>query len=429
MVGGGEIETVSGQEAVEIVGDTWREFRAGDPPIEQVNVVLGEEGGTPADWDDGVVTVAEEMNKGRYGTSSLENRLFDQMDEAFEDTIENEIEAQRDILEDRFSFLDEFELRYEGVQVADLDNKGGHHGREVSKWNQVNNGKDYIVVDYSYFPSIDPLEDTVEGSAERLVRHETVHALQTAVDKGFSSVWRKTGSRDIERATTEGMARYEEFKATNIERRAEQVVQNPEEIADFWRERVVDEDLEASDPYSYGELAAYFLEESHRQRKLDEMAQQDPVRAAHIPTLNEYAEKQARKTMLENPEKEQLDEALEHAGEHMDVPFYGNLVDEECQQMEAYLEGEEEFTEKLASPEGASGLVRVLEEEEAANRALESASFVLDNTDYGSEDYLRAEARVLAAERLDFQTEQYECLKQTLEDFGSPEYSGERATA
>ena len=425
MIGGGEIETVSGQEAVERLSDTWREFRAGDPPIEQVNVVLGEEGGTPADWDDGVVTVAEEMNKGRYGTSSLENRLFEQMDEAFEDTIENEIEAQRDILEDRFSFLDDFDLHYEGVQVADLDGKGGHHGREVSKWGQVNKGKDYIVVDYSYFPSIDPIEDTVEGNAERLVRHEAVHALQTAVDNGFSSVWGKTGSRDIGRATTEGMARYEQFKRTNIERRAEQVVQNPEEIADFWRKRVVDEDLEASNPYSYGELAAYFLEESHRQRKLGEMAQEDPVRAAHIPTLNEYAEKQTRKTMLDNPEKDELDSALEEAGEHMDVPFYGNLVEEEYQEMQAYLEGEEEFTEKLASPEGASGLLRVLEEEEAANRALESASFVLNNTDYDSEDYLRAEARVLAAERLDFQTEQYDALKQALEGSDHATYRGQ----
>jgi hypothetical protein len=278
-------------------------------------------------------------------------------------------------------------------------------------------------------PWIDPLEDTVEGRAKRLIRHEAVHALQDEIDERFRDVSRNSGPKDIERATKEGMARYEQFKGTNIERRAEQVVQNPEEMADFWRNRVVDEDLEASDPYNYGELAAYFLEESHRQRKLDEMAQQDPTRAAHIPTLNEYAEKQTRKTMLDNPEKEQLDEALEQAGEHMDVPFYGSLVEEEYDQMEAYLEGEAEFTEKLASPEGASGLVRVLEEEEAANRALESASFVLDNTDYDSEDYLRAEARILAAERLDFQTEQYESLKQTVESSGSPDYSGERATA
>ena len=429
MVGGGEIESVSGQEAIDIDSDTWREFRAGDSPIEQVNVVLGEEGGHPADWEDGVVTVAEEMNKGRYGTSTLENELFDQMDEAFEDTIERELEDQADILEDRFSFLDDFGLRYEGVQVAELEGAAGHHGREVSKWGQANNGSDYIVVDYSHMPDIDPLEDTVEGSAERLVRHEAVHALQSAVDNGFSSVWRRTGSRDIERATTEGMARYEQYKGTNIERRAEQVVQDPEEVADFWRKRVVDEDLEASDPYSYGELAAYFLEEAHRQRKFDEMAQKDPTPAAHIPTVNEYAEKQARKTMLDNPEKEQLDEALEEASQHMDVPFYGNLVEEEYDQMQAYLEGDDDFRERLASPEDASSLVRILEEEEAANRALESASFVLDNTDYDSEDYLRAEARMLAAERLDFQTEQYDALKQTVEDSGSPEYGGERATA
>lgn len=420
---GGEIESVSGQEAIEIISDTWREFRAGDPPIEQVNVVLGEEGGHPADWDDGVVTVAEEMNKGRYGTSSLENRLFEQMDEAFENTIESEIEAQRDILEERFSFLDDFGLHYEGVQVADLDDAGAHHGREVSKWNQVNNGRDHIVVDYSYFPWIDPLEDTVEGPAERVVRHEAVHALQSELDRGFSDVWRRTGSRDIERATTEGMARYEQYKGTDEDRRAEQVVQNPEEIADFWRDEVLDEDLEASDPYSYGEVAAYFLEEAHRQRKLDEMAQQDPTPAAHIPTLNEYAEKQTRKTMLDNPEKEDLNSALEEAGQHMDVPFYGEMVAQEYEEMQAYLEGEAEFTEKLASPEGEPGLVKVLEEEDAARRALESASFVLNNHEYDTEDYLRAEARVLAAERLDFQPEEYEHLKQSLETTKTSEYN------
>ena len=428
MVGGGEIESVSGQEAIDIVSDTWREFRAGDPPIEQVNVVLGEEGGHPADWDDGVVTVAEEMNKGRYGTSTLENELFDQMDEAFEDTIERELEDQADILEERFSFLDDFGLRYEGVQVAELEGFGAHHGGEVSKWGQANNGRDHIVVDYSYMPWIDPLEENVEARARRVIRHEAVHALQDEIDDRFRDVSIQSGPKDIERASKEGLARYEQYKGTNIERRAEQVVQDPEEIADFWRNRVVDEDLEASDPYSYGELAAYFLEEAHRQRKLDEMAEQDPTRAAHIPTLNEYAEKQTRKTMLENPEKEELDSALEEAGQHMDVPFYGSLVEEEYDQMEAYLEGDAEFTEKLASPEGASGLVKVLEEEEAANRALESATFALNNTDYDTEDYLRAEARILAAERLDFETEQYDTLKQTVQT-ADTEYSGKSAAA
>lgn len=413
---GGEIETVSGLEAVEKVSGAWREFRAGEPPIEQVNVVLGEDGAGIADWEDGVVTVAEEMNKGRYGTSKLENKLFEQMEEGFENTIGEEIERQGDILEERFSFLDDFGLHYEGVQVADLDEFAAHHGSEVSKWGQVNNGSDHIVVDYSFFPHIDPLEDEIAERVERLIRHETVHALQSEIDNGFSDVWSRTGSKDIRRATTEGMARYEQYKGTDIDRRAEQAVQNPEDIPEFWRKHVVDDNLEASDPYSYGELAAYFLEESHRQQRMEELAERNPNRGVQISRLDEHAEKETRKTMFDNPEKEDLDEALEEAGQEMDMPWYGNLVEEEYRQMEAYLQGVEEFTEKLASPEGEPGLVRVLEGEDAVNRELESASHILNHQNYETEDYLRAEARLLAAERLNVDSEQYENLKQTLDD-------------
>jgi len=411
---GSENEKITGQEAVEKISNSWRAFRAGEPPIEQVNIKLGEEGSSPAEWDDGTVTVAERITKGRYGTSSLERELFEQMEEAFEDTIENEIQNQKQVLENRFSFLDDFGISYNGVQVADLDGKGAHLGHEVSKGGDILNGTNFIVVDYSYFPWIDPLEDEVVGPAEQTVRHETVHALQKYVNSEFDQVWGNTGSRDIGRATTEGMARYEEYKGTNVERKAEKAVQNPERIPDFWRENILDEELEESDPYSYGEFAAYFLEGAFRQKRMNEISEETPARAVHLPTLNKQVESEVRETLVQNPDKESLDSVLSEAGEHLDFPFYGELVDEEYSRMKGYLECEAEFTENLASSGESPNLGRKLEGEDAVERALEKADFTLRHDDHSISEYHRAEARLLATERLEFTPDTYDELQNTV---------------
>ncbi len=420
MSGEQDQEFYSGQEAVDRLKDVWNDFRSGEPPIEQVQIVDGKTGPSPAKWEDGVITVPEKLNKINRDYGRFENEVMPQIEASFEKAIQEEVENQREVLRDRFDFLDDFDMKYNGVQVADLDDAGAHLGKKVRRFLDNSGGDNYIVVDFSYFPWIDPIEGVVEGPAERTARHESVHAMQRTVNPAFSELWSQTGSRDIQRASSEGLAKYEEFKETEVDRQAEEVIHNPQQIPEFWRNNVIDSNGKPSDPYSYGELAAYFLEEAHRQERTDRIAEEneEPYPAVHIPSLNRYAETQARKTLIENPDKNDLDRELDRAAEHLGFPFFGNLVESEFQDLKAYLDGEKEYTEGVASPEGSQSLIRVKREEEAAKRALESSAFEIKNLDYSTTDYLRAEARLLAAERLDFKPEEYEKLESSLETAG-----------
>jgi len=351
-------DLVKGEEAVESVSQYWKTLTGERPPVKDIEVQEGMVGHNFANFtEDGVVQVAEQMKEGKKGF--FEMQLIEQFDEAYEEFLEDLVDEQVDVLRDRYSeVVDDFDVSIEGIQVAELEGARAHHGGLENKIHSNSftlggGSNDNIVFDYGVLHRVDPVEEEADFYIPQLARHEATHGLQAAMNPDFKLLSIDHPPDSIEKATTEGMAEYEQHK--NEGKRLPRIVaqDKPWMMPSYWERSVAKQSATPTDPYSFGELAAYFIEEGHRQDFLEETASTttgDEISpAVRLTTLDRVAENRTRRTLLDNPKREDLQERIAEAQASLDRLFYGGVVERVTDSMVENGELDYTVTEQLSN--------------------------------------------------------------------------------
>lgn len=332
-------EMITGHEAVDKVSHIWSRKTGGIAPVEDIQLQEGVNSHNFVEFEEGVVKAPEEMKDNYYGV--FEGNLLELFDSAFEEALDGIIDEQLQVMRERYErALGGFDAAVSEAEVDDLDGEqdaqyGGQIYRFKSEKSLRENISDEIVFDYGILDRIDPTAEPgnqTDSYINRLTRHEITHGLQRAMNPEFLNVWSETDSRDIERATTEGMARYEEEKGRDISNKAEIAAkEKPWMMPIYWRKNVAEDSATATDPYSYGELAAYFIENGHREDFAQKVANsgdsEEPSLAVQRSTLENAAEDMTRETLLNNPSKAELDYQIKKASLAQGNLFYGQVVE------------------------------------------------------------------------------------------------------
>lgn len=310
--------------------------------------------------------------------------------------------GEKDLIEMVEDEVDDLSTHY------DID--GPHIERIDTGWDiDTNGGIHYIVDDEPITSRITLHSQFLDGwresekeireeSIRETGRHEAAHSLhylhmedQGRLDESDTV----EDPRALDHSHLEAFATYEGRMAAGGDSERFGEFDSVAEIPEFWDLISKSEPgIEPNSGHGYGRMAADLIERSYLQNAdLDE------------------AQRRTRNTLINMTSHEELESHTRVACQNLGIPYFGDVVREERDNFEGYLEGEEYWEDPLADPDGGVSAIRLTEGEEAVNRALQNANYHLENGETTLEDFFTAKARVQVAEEMGFENEHYDQLR------------------
>lgn len=273
------------------------------------------------------------------------------------------------------------DIRVEDLYPDNSSKSGGYH-RVIAR----NPVRSEIVFDEERAELMSE-HDSHEETLRETARHEAAHSLHHLhlENIGEYSESHPGGPRNIEKSYLEAFALYEDSMRGSNENRTFQQSASPYNnlgghplsgLPSKWSTGA-DENNEPDDAHIYGMIAADLIEKSHL--KHSDLAQ---------------AQTETRRTLINISSHDELEEETRAACQRMDVPYFGDVIREERDRLEDYMNGEEYW--KI--PDSGFDKIMLLEGEDALEKEVEQAYETLEEGADSLEEHYRANATLQVAD-------------------------------
>ena len=224
-------------------------------------------------------------------------------------------------------------------------------------------------------------EETLRDTA----RHEGAHSLHRLhlENSGENAGSHPGGPRHIEKSYLEAFALYEgHMRGDDREKTFHESLgcsghDSIGEIPDFWESISGEDSVEPDDAHGYGMIAADLIEKSYlKHRDL------------------EQAQTQTRRTLIDISSHNELEEETREACQRMNIPYFGDIIREERDRLEAYINGDEYWE----IPDSGFNKIMLLEGEDALEKEVEQAYETLEEGADSLEEHYRANATLQVAD-------------------------------
>lgn len=226
-----------------------------------------------------------------------------------------------------------------------------------------------------------------EDTLRDIARHEAAHSLHHLhlENIGENPGGHPGGPRNIEKSYLEAFAKYEtDMRGSNKDRTFQQSASpyntfggHPlSGLPNEWSNNS-DENNEPDDAHTYGKIAADLIEKSY-------------LKDSDL----EQAQNKTRRTLIDISSHDELEEETRAACQRMDIPYFGDIICEERDRLEAYMEGDEYW--KI--PDEGFNKIMLLEGKDALEKEVEQAYETLEEGADSLEEHYRANATLQVAD-------------------------------
>ena len=273
------------------------------------------------------------------------------------------------------------DIRVENLYPDNSSKSGGQH--RVVDHNPIRSELRFDEERARLMDKYDSHEETLRSTA----RHEAAHSLHQLhlENKGEYTRSHPGGPRNIEKSYLEAFALYEDSMTGSDENQTFQQSASPyndmgghslSALPDKWCIGT-DENNELDDAHTYGMIAADLIEKSYLKNSDLEQAQTE-----------------TRRTLIDISSHDELEEETRLACQRMNIPYFGDILREERDQLEAYMNGEEYW--KI--PDSGFDKIMLLEGEDALEKEVEQAYETLEEGADSLEEHYRANAVLQVAD-------------------------------